>query len=111
MTARATYRDAYPAPIVGRDLWTAVMELAGYQCQCTGTCGNPHKRDQGRCRVLQTRHRLAVAPEHPTGRAHTDTAVPVNALRAWCPDCLTAAIRAAKRRAESTTPNGTDTLF
>ncbi|MGX9228027.1 hypothetical protein ACWV95_20755 [Streptomyces albus] len=36
-------------PIAYAAVWRAVMQAAGYRCQCTGQCGNPHKNSSGRC--------------------------------------------------------------
>lgn len=94
-------------PIAYAALWRAVMQAAGYRCQCTGQCGNPHKKTRGRCPrehdQCASKHRgpvhLAAAPADLTQSQRTAAALPAGALRGWCPDCHDAARRAAARAA------------
>ncbi|MFH8404481.1 hypothetical protein ACH4FX_06855 [Streptomyces sp. NPDC018019] len=36
-------------PIACAQLFRAVMMCAAWRCQCTGQCGQPHAKSQGRC--------------------------------------------------------------
>ncbi|MEU6535878.1 hypothetical protein [Streptomyces sp. NPDC047000] len=92
-------------PIVGGAVFTTVMRVAGYRCQCGGECGNPHGRDGGRCPRehdhYTSKHgrrvRLMAAPVDPLASDVTAAALPASGLRAWCPDCHTAAARLARK--------------
>ncbi|WP_052847422.1 hypothetical protein [Streptomyces avicenniae] len=96
-------------PIVYTRLWHAVMRAAGYQCQCRGECGNPHKQGQGRCPREHDKHpgmhrapvRLTAAPADPAVTGLAAARLPRGELRAWCPDCHDGARRAAKRAARA----------
>ncbi|MEU8028015.1 hypothetical protein AB0C13_05180 [Streptomyces sp. NPDC049099] len=91
-------------PIVGAAVFTAVMEAAGYRCQCSGECGNPHAKGNGRCQHehdhYTSKHgrrvRLMAAPVDSLATDVTAARLPVGELRAWCPDCHTAAARRAR---------------
>jgi hypothetical protein len=54
---------------------------------------------------------LHVAPADLTVSEVTAISLPVTALRAWCPDCLTAAQRAATRSERPAIPADQDALF
>ena len=94
-------------PIAYAAVWRAVMQAAGYRCQCTGQCGNPHKNSSGRCPrehdQCASKHRgpvhLAAAPADFSQGQRMAAALPAGSLRAWCPDCHDAARRAAARAA------------
>ncbi|MFK4068721.1 hypothetical protein [Streptomyces sp. NPDC029674] len=95
-------------PLVGAAIFNTVMEAAGHRCQCTGACGNPHTKGQGRCprehdhytREHQGhRVRLIAAPADPLTTAVAAAALPAADLVAWCPECHTAAARARKAAA------------
>lgn len=96
-------------PLTGTATWRPVMRAAGYRCQCTGACGNPHTKGQGRCPHehdhYTSKHghrvRLIAAPADPLATAVTAAALHASKLLAWCPDCHTAAARAARRAASS----------
>ncbi|MFH8284713.1 hypothetical protein [Streptomyces antibioticus] len=93
-------------PIVGGAVFNTVMEVAGHRCQCGGECGNPHNRDGGRCPRehdhYTSKHgrrvRLMAAPVDPLATDLTAARLPASELRAWCPDCHTAAARLARKR-------------
>lgn len=93
-------------PIVGAAVFTAVMEAAGYRCQCGGKCGNPHTKGDGRCQRehdhYTSRHgrlvRLMAAPADPLAADIAAARLPASELRAWCPDCHSAAARLARKR-------------
>ncbi|MEU0059585.1 hypothetical protein [Streptomyces sp. NPDC006334] len=93
-------------PIVGAAVFNAVMEAAGYRCQCGGECGNPHAKDAGRCPRehdhYTSKHgrlvRLIAAPGDPLATDVAAAGLPAGELRAWCPDCHTAAARLARKR-------------
>jgi len=106
-------------PIVGAELWSAVMSAAGYRCQCEGVCGSRHTPIGQRTAGVQHRcSRTAapgappsvVAPVEPTVPACVAAALPAEDLRAWCPRCFTGATLAA-RRAERNAPESTEDLF
>ncbi|MGW5099187.1 hypothetical protein [Streptomyces sp. NPDC004100] len=94
-------------PIVGAAVFTAVMEAAGYRCQCGGECGQPHIKGDGRCPHehdhYTSKHgrlvRLMAAPVDPLATDVAAARLPVSALRAWCSDCHTAAARRARATA------------
>ncbi|MFI5661553.1 hypothetical protein [Streptomyces sp. NPDC051684] len=94
-------------PLVGTAVFTPVMQGAGYRCQCTGQCGNPHAKGEGRCLHehdgYTSKHgrrvRLIAAPADPLASAVAAAALPAGELVAWCPDCHTAAARRARRTA------------
>jgi hypothetical protein len=86
-------------PIVGAGLFRAVMDAAGSRCQCTGQCGQSHRRTGDRC-VKQhdaNRVRLIAAPADPATGELAAAALSASALRAWCPACLTGAQRAVQK--------------
>ncbi|MET9293826.1 hypothetical protein [Streptomyces sp. NPDC003077] len=101
-------------PIAYAEQWRAVMEAAGYRCECVGQCGSQHVKGRGRC---QREHdqlagkqrgpvRLMAAPldlNLPPTRA---AALPPSELRAWCVDCHTDARRAATRAAPAPVVDG-----
>jgi hypothetical protein len=69
-------------------VWEAVMEPAGHQCQCAGgLCGSKHSKTGLRCIRTTSHGRLIVAPTDLTLSPVAAAAVPVEQLRAWCPDC------------------------
>jgi hypothetical protein len=73
----------------------------GQRCECTGQCGREHRREpDGHCHAYDSpAHRLVVAPAAP-GLPWTAAArLPSDALRVWCPACLTDAERTARRHA------------
>ncbi|WP_340558939.1 hypothetical protein [Streptomyces sp. GSL17-111] len=94
-------------PIVYADQWRIVMAASEWRCQCSGECGHAHAKGGGRCPREHDRHaskhrgpvRLLAAPADPITPTRRAVALPVHALRAWCPDCLDAARRAALRTA------------
>ncbi|MEU0894228.1 hypothetical protein [Streptomyces massasporeus] len=93
-------------PIVGAALFTAVMEAAGYRCQCGGECGQLHTKGDGRCQHehdhYTSKHgrrvRLMAAPVDPLATDVAAARLPASELRAWCPDCHGAAARRARKR-------------
>ncbi|MGW2043740.1 hypothetical protein ACWCPF_00955 [Streptomyces sp. NPDC001858] len=97
-------------PIVGAAVFNTVMEAAGHRCQCGGECGNPHNRDAGRCPRehdhYTSKHgrlvRLMAAPADPLATDVAAAALPSGELRAWCPDCHTAAARLARKQQAAT---------
>ncbi|MGW0534205.1 hypothetical protein [Streptomyces sp. NPDC003032] len=98
------------APIVAAALFNTVMESAGRRCQCAGECGNLHAKGKGRCPHehdgYTSKHgrrvRLIAASADPLASAVAAAGLSAKQLRAWCPDCLTAAARAAKRQLPTT---------
>lgn len=93
-------------PIVGAALFRTVMETAGYRCQCSGECGQPHTKGDGRCQHEHDHHtskhgrlvRLMAAPADPLATDVAAARLPASELCAWCPDCHTAAARLARKR-------------
>ncbi|MDC7338936.1 hypothetical protein PQR15_23575 [Streptomyces lydicus] len=94
-------------PIAGARLFRTVMKAAGWRCQCTGECGQPHAKSDGRCPREHDGYagkhggpiRLLAAPADLTIPDRQAVALPVGKLRAWCPSCLATARRIAKRQA------------
>src|ERR1041384_1514095 len=94
------------APIAGQAVWRAVMQAAGYRCQCTGGCKpeGAHKKEAGgRCkREHKPWLHLVAAAADPTGNPHNDMA---GELVAYCPTCFvghkTETARAAKAFAKA----------
>ncbi|WP_234376269.1 hypothetical protein [Streptomyces sp. CB01201] len=90
-------------------LWLPVIQAAGFRCQCTGQCGNAHTKGQGRCLREHDQHaskhrgpvHLIAAPADLTLSPLKAARVPLAGLRAWCPDCHTAARRIAQRQPAS----------
>lgn len=105
-------------PIVAAALFNRVMKTAGYRCQCTGQCGNPHAKDGGRCPRehdgYTSKHGrrvwLLAAPADPLTTDAAAARLPADALRAWCADCHTAAACLARGRLPAV-PAGQDGLF
>ncbi|MFE2758502.1 hypothetical protein [Streptomyces halstedii] len=101
-------------PIVATDLFRTVMTAADGRCQCTGQCGQPHAKTDGRCpREHDTyagKHggpvRLMAAAADPILNDREAAALPADRLRAWCPGCFTAAQRAAQNTVVPTAEQG-----
>ncbi|WP_043266112.1 hypothetical protein [Streptomyces sp. CT34] len=95
-------------PLTAVDTWRPVMEAAGYRCQCEGECGNAHTKGDGRCPHEHDAYagkgqrgrwvRLMAAPADPLTTDLAAVRLPASELRAWCPDCHTAAARLARKR-------------
>ncbi|MFD8598382.1 hypothetical protein ACFV1L_25595 [Kitasatospora sp. NPDC059646] len=110
-------------PLVGADLWQAVVRAAAGRCQCRGACGKSHAKDGGRCGRehggYQQHHgggtvRLLAAPADPASLLlppHRIAALPKQALAAWCPACHDAGLAAARKTARAAAPAEPDTLF
>lgn len=105
------------APIVGGELWTAVMERAGYQCQCDqAACGKKvhshstqRKRDASgkyptdRCPLQHIYGRpLLAVPANPDATTTEAAALDAPSLVAMCGDCAKGreAIANRNRRAQ-----------
>jgi anti-sigma regulatory factor (Ser/Thr protein kinase) len=85
--------------------WLEVMTRAGWQCQCAGQCGRPH-----RCPAEDLPGRpLHVVPAVPAGDAVAAT-LPAESLAALCAVCRAGAGRAASRAATAAVPQP-DALF
>ncbi|MFE1928696.1 hypothetical protein ACFW91_39870 [Streptomyces asoensis] len=74
-------------PLGASALWRAVMEPAGYRCQCSGACGSQHAKTERRCHRTAASHRLLVAPADLLLSPAAAAAVPAEQLLVWCPDC------------------------
>lgn len=113
-------------PMAGAPIWLAVMEQAsqgqdGPRCQCTGSCGAPHAKTDGRCPRIHGAYfgrswvRLVAAPADLTlDGSPAATLLPAEALKAWCPSCHDGARRAALRVAREASNEvlaDMDTLF
>lgn len=98
-------------PIVAAALFRAVMTAAAWRCQCTGACGQPHAKSDGRCPREHDGYagkhggpvRLMAAPAAPTITNLQAAALPATELRAWCPGCLAAARRLATQQTSTPT--------
>jgi hypothetical protein len=96
--------------LVGAAVFGAVMEAAGFRCQCQGECGNPHAKGDGRCLHehdgYTSKHgrrvRLMAAPTDPLATDVAAARLPACELRAWCPGCHSAAARCARRQLPKT---------
>ncbi|MGW8380191.1 hypothetical protein [Streptomyces sp. ODS28] len=96
-------------PIVFADQWRAVMDAAGYRCQCAGACGSKHSKGEGRCERVHDQYadkhhgpaRLLAAPVDPTLSPRAAAELPPSGLRAWCEGCHGAATRAARKAARA----------
>ncbi|MEU2722743.1 hypothetical protein [Streptomyces smyrnaeus] len=94
-------------PIVYADQWRAVMQRAGYRCQCVGQCGSKHAKGGGRCERQHDKYadkhhgpaRLLTAPADPTLTLTAAVALSTGELRAWCGFCLDGARRTARTAA------------
>ncbi|WP_030806003.1 hypothetical protein [Streptomyces sp. NRRL S-337] len=90
-------------PIAAATVFRAVMTAAAWRCQCTGVCGQPHAKSDGRCPRehdgYADKHggpiRLLAAPADPHTPEREAVALPARALRAWCPGCHAAARKPA----------------
>lgn len=91
-------------PLAAVGTWLPVMETAGWRCQCAGECGNAHAKTDGRCPRehdgYTSKHgrrvRLMAAPADVSTPPAQAVTLPASELRAWCPDCHTAAARKAR---------------
>ena len=84
-----------PPPEPWGTRWLAVMERAGWRCECAGQCG----RARHRCPAGHAPgYPLHVVPAVPAGDAAA-TALPACALVALCAGCRAGAERAAARSA------------
>jgi hypothetical protein len=97
-------------PLVGADLWSAVITAADGRCQCQGACGRRHTpvgvRTPGvqyRCEATRD---LIAAPPDPATRWHEAAATPAGGLIAWCPRCHTAAVAAVRSAARNAPAQG-----
>lgn len=107
-------------PIVGADLWQAVMDLAGDRCQCQGSCGKKHltpKRKPGRCEhengtyVKGEGHlRLLALPRDPSLPWHIAATLPARRLIAFCLPCAKG-VSTVINRAVKVQPPQADQLF
>lgn len=94
---------AMSAPIAASEIWTAVMDLAGFRCQCTWRRHPAHRGDEGgRCEQTTDAVRLISAPADPGPCPDRKVvSLPVEELRAWCPGCWDEAVKVARRRARA----------
>ncbi|WP_267242855.1 hypothetical protein [Streptomyces sp. PR69] len=106
-------------PLAAAEVFRAVMTAAGWRCQCTGRCGNPHAKSGARCPREHDKYagkhggpvRLMAAAADPLTSERRAAALGAGELRAWCPQCLTAARRAAKRPAPAAPDTSQGALF
>jgi hypothetical protein len=101
-------------PMLAAVLWAAVMERAGWRCQCVGECGRAHrgKRDRGdgRCVAEHSDHaRLAAAPAERVAAAAASR-LTAQRLRAYCPRCHTGLTRQHSQAGDAAAP-AADSLF
>lgn len=88
------------APIAATDVWQAVMERAGYRCQCT-SCPRHPRAESGRCETEAnaTTHLMAGPVDPGTDPMRTLQAADPAALIAWCAHCYDRAVASARKRA------------
>jgi hypothetical protein len=92
--------DRFRPPLASARTWTAVMERAGWRCECRGQCGRPHSNRDGRCSYEHGgRHRLIAGFGDPLVSESQWTAAQ---LMAWCPHCFDA-VRSASRKESTAT--------
>jgi len=86
-------------PLVGGELWAAVVDRAGSRCQCTGECGRPHREGgERRCqRADNQRGPLHVVPAKPTS-THAAAGLAAVDLIAVCASCHTGIVRTQRRQ-------------
>jgi hypothetical protein len=107
-------------PIVGAELWQAVMTAAADQCECQGACGKKHltpTRKPGRCEHTngayitgQGRIRLLAIPRDPSLPWHEAATLPSRRLIAFCRPCADG-VRRILNRAVKALPPQEDGLF
>jgi hypothetical protein len=104
-------------PLIGQATWTQVMDRAGYRCQCSGQCGRPHAKSEGRCPQSHGhytgRHdnaHLMAAPKDYTPSTYEAARTPTGELMAWCTACHDGT-RRAYQRAVAVVPDETAPLF
>ncbi|WP_371405259.1 hypothetical protein OHA10_06510 [Kribbella sp. NBC_00662] len=87
--------DPFRPPMIGSRIWEETMTAAEWCCQCTGQCGRPHAKTNGRCGTLHgTAHRLAVVAADPL--ATLAEAVTATERLALCESCDAGRRRAAQ---------------
>ncbi|MEY9933485.1 hypothetical protein ABH926_008140 [Catenulispora sp. GP43] len=90
------------APIAAEAVWRAVMQAAGFQCQCIGGCKpeGAHKTNPGgRCkREHKPYQHLIAAAVAPTGDPHKDMAAE---QVAYCEPCYDGQLAATRRTARA----------
>lgn len=101
-------------PLVGADLWRAVMVLAEDRCQCQGACGKGHltpARKPGRCEHENGayvkgvgRLKLLAIPRDPLLPWHEAAALPPARLIAFCRPCADGVRRAINRGVKAMPP-------
>ncbi|MFC4497895.1 hypothetical protein ACFPA8_27585 [Streptomyces ovatisporus] len=97
-------------PIVGAKTWEAVMNRAGWQCQCTGSCNSKHTKTGGRCHVLTGgREDMLIAPSDLLLSDVAKARVPEGELLAWCDSCHRQAT--TKQRKAQSAETAMDGLF
>jgi hypothetical protein len=104
-------------PLIGQATWTEVMDRAGYRCQCSGQCGRPHTKNEGRCpqshgHYMGRRdgaHLIAAAKDY-TPSVYDQVRTPVGDLMAWCASCHDGTRRAYQRKVAAM-PDETPSLF
>jgi hypothetical protein len=105
------------SPLAGQAEWRAVMDRAGYRCECRRCPG--HRRQQGgRCETEHDAgHRLIAAPADPgPNPARTlPTHGGPDGLVAWCGPCFDRAAAAARKHLRAAdrhdAADDPDTLF
>jgi anti-sigma regulatory factor (Ser/Thr protein kinase) len=101
-----TSQAATPEPGPWGERWLAVMERAGWRCECSGQCGRAgHRCPAGHA----PGYPLHVVPAIPAGEASA-AALPASALIALCSSCRTGSDRRAARQADADAPEP-DALF
>jgi hypothetical protein len=86
--------EPFRPPMIGAATWQTVLSGAGWRCECTGRCGKPHRKTEGRCGTVHgAAHRLAAVPADPT--VTLTAAVTTASLVALCAGCEIATRRAA----------------
>ena len=120
--AAVVNRPPARGPLADDATWRAVVERAGYRCECRGECGRAHSaywarpghEAEGRCLAEQGRAgvRLCVTPRAPVDQA-TAARLEAAELYALCQRCLAAVItrRAREARRARQVPDQQAQLF
>ncbi|EFL01367.1 conserved hypothetical protein [Streptomyces sp. SPB78] len=107
------------APLAAAALHHTVLAAHGFRCWCTGQCGRPHKKGEGRCEAEHDgwtskrgrRIHLVAAPADLLTPSRVAVTLPAGELRAWCPDCYDHARRAQRKSATTCAVPEQDGLF
>jgi hypothetical protein len=89
-------------PMAATETWRAVMERAGYRCECN-RCPLDRRSAGGRCEAEdRPGARLLAGPLSPgPNPARTIESAPPDELVAWCGPCWDRAVSASRRHSRT----------